>query len=322
MKILRGCPANKFKVKSLTKDGNLVYLAAAEEGVRILDTSDPQKPRLVSSLFTPGYVHAVAVSGDRAFIAGGNAGLLVADVSKPEDIGSAVSKGKIGEDTLDVTFANDLVYLADGQLGIKIVNFPQPLAPGLVGQLALPGSARGIAAVGSNLFAATGDGGFWIVNIANPVSPAILGGYKAPGGEARQVSILLVNSAAETNPAVDRYAAVWGEPTTRVYALLAYGLGGLHILDVTNPVNPQVVGVFQSGGSVEDVWVQRNRAYLANSNGSVHVLDIGNLSQPKQIGIFRTPGQAHGLVADGAQLFVANFDAGCACWTSARKTNR
>jgi len=53
------------------------------------------------------------------------------------------------------------------------------------------------------------------------------------------------------------------------YAFVAAGGGGLFIIDVSNPANPQRVGGYDTGGEAYGVAVSGNYAYVADGYGGL-----------------------------------------------------
>jgi hypothetical protein len=68
---------------------------------------------------------------------------------------------------------------------------------------------------------------------------------------------------------------------SKVY--MAVGLGGIRILDVSNPAAPSLLGQFDTVGVARQVVAQGNRAYIAASDG-LHVLDVSNPAAPALLG--------------------------------------
>lgn len=300
----------QINTEGVTKTGSFLYLAASEQGVRILDVSDPTSPKLIKNIDTPGFSRQVTVMADRAFVSDGPGGLLVLDISNLTETSVPAEPIAIGEDSYASLFRNELIYLADGKAGIKIIGFPQPLNPTIISQIPIPGIAQDLELLGNYIVVAAGQGGVWIADASNVNFPNLLANFKFPQGEAKGVAVQVVNTSTSLQPTMDKYQANPGDPNTRLFVLAAYGIAGLQIFDVTNPLSIQLIRTYNPGGSIEDVWVDRDRAYLANSNGSLQILDISSLAEPKLLGIFRTPGQARDLALDNKTLYVADYERG------------
>ena len=77
------------------------------------------------SLDTPGEASDVAVVGDLVYIADGEAGLRIADVSiaqRPTDLGFLDTPGTAN----DVELADGRAYIADGVGGLRIIDVSNP----------------------------------------------------------------------------------------------------------------------------------------------------------------------------------------------------
>lgn len=83
---------------------------------------------------------------------------------------------------------------------------------------------------------------------------------------------------------------------------LAYGSGGLRIIDVSNPYQPRVVGACETWGIANDIFIQENYAYIATAypNYGMEIIDISNLAQPVSVGTFRS------IWGDGNAVVVKN----------------
>jgi peptidoglycan/xylan/chitin deacetylase (PgdA/CDA1 family) len=63
-----------------------------------------------------------------------------------------------------------------------------------------------------------------------------------------------------------------------IYA--AAGIAGMQIIDLNDPVNPKVIGIFNSSGSAEAIVVKGTTAYLANGNEGLEILNVSNPANP------------------------------------------
>ena len=118
--------------------GQFVYFADNDEGLHIIDVSDPSAPAILSTVDTPGTAWKVAVSNGVAYIADGESGLQVADVSDPMSpalIGSVATPAQ----ALEVGVEGSLVYVGDGTPDFSIVgqlhviDASNPALPVLIG---------------------------------------------------------------------------------------------------------------------------------------------------------------------------------------------
>ncbi len=135
-------------------DGDYLYIAAHNYGIRIYDITDPENPSLTGSLDS-GFVDAWAIDvhNDTAYVADGAGGLKVIDVSDKavpaliagETMGSAVGTSE------DILYYNGTVFVAAGGAGLTVY---QNGNPDLREIIPIEGTALDLCFVGDCLAAA------------------------------------------------------------------------------------------------------------------------------------------------------------------------
>jgi hypothetical protein len=96
------------------------YVADDDEGLQIVDVSDPAAPALLGSYDTPGDARGVQVVNSTAYVADDDEGLQIVDVSDPAApalLGAYDTPG----DARGVQVVDDLVYVADLSGGLQIL---------------------------------------------------------------------------------------------------------------------------------------------------------------------------------------------------------
>ena len=138
--------------------GPIAYLGVGPRLV-LLDVSDPARPAVLGRTgVLPGVVQGVAVSGSHAYVAAGDGGLRVVDVSDPahpREVGSCDTPGE----AWGVAVSGSYAYVAAGDAGLRIVDVSDPAHPREVGSYDTPGSAWDVAVSGSYAYVADRDGG-------------------------------------------------------------------------------------------------------------------------------------------------------------------
>ena len=164
-------------------DGRIVYMAMdrtigntpdgpqAHPLLRIYDASDPKRPFLLSEAIAPVVGRAVDVQadGDRLFVAAEQGGVLaygIADPAKPVYLGAFNTHFA---HKIDV--AKGLVYVADDEGGLVVVDASPPRAMRAVGYADTPGRAYGVTAAGRYAYVADGTEGIQIVDL-RPLTPS------------------------------------------------------------------------------------------------------------------------------------------------------
>jgi len=219
---------------------------------------------------TAGDAMGVAISGTHAFVAAGWGGLIVVDVSNPEEptrAGLCTTPGY----AQDLWIEGPHVYVADGS-HLSIVDASDVENPEVVGEYGGAGDAKDVALWGNQAYLASGLGGLHSVDVSDPRSPDGIGVHEVLG----------------IVPEVD----VAGH-----YAYAATGeWRGLSVVDTSDPVNPLEVETYSAVRSMLDLEVREDYLYAATGAwGGLRILDISDPLDVEQAGIRR-------LVESGQQL--------------------
>jgi hypothetical protein len=299
---------------------------------------------------TPGSVGDVDLVGTLAYVASGDAGLRVIDVSNPD------APAEIGFfDTPDFAAGIDVVaglaYVADESAGLRIVDVSDPTAPVEVGFFDTAGTAEDVTVVGSLAYVADGDLGLRIVDVSNPAAPAGSGFLDSPGYaraiEVRGALAYVADGAGGlrvinvSNPAAPVSAKVYN-PLPFVFDLDASGTTvylaaeRLEIADVT-PFPVSVLGVYDPTDWVPGSWLDSqvwnvalagDLAYVTGRSVSssfttipwLRVLDVSDPSSPVEVDAIQGSGLSGEVAVSGSLVLVAGgqsglllFTAGTAC---------
>ena len=106
-----------------------------EEGVQVLDITDLAHPEKVHSVELPD-AHGIYVARTYAYVAAGQHGLVILDVTNPEaafvdQVYDAHGEINDAEDVqLGITNVSLFAYLADGKNGLRVIQLTSPQVPG------------------------------------------------------------------------------------------------------------------------------------------------------------------------------------------------
>lgn len=217
-----------FSVNSNVNDIQVVnktaYIAAGDDGLLILDASDPAHLLPLGTYDTPGQAYAVQVIGNRA-------------------------------------------YVSDSGEGFEIIDVSNPQAPTLLGSYAPGFWVSESRVVGDRAYVACSEGGIHILDISDPANIVKLGEYLHP---------------------VDPFGAyASGLRVVGTTAFVAYN--SLEIVDLSNPAEPRQLASWNKG-SVADVEVVGNLAYVAAASDGLIVFDVQDPTQPKRLTRIPAPG--------------------------------
>ena len=209
---------------------------------------------LVGHYDTAGNAYGVEVSGDYSYIADRENGLVVIDISDPEN------PYKVGgcdtNDAIQVAVNNGYAYIADGNHGLVVVNISDPENPHYAGGYDTDGMAWGVAVDGSYAYIADDDKGLVVVDVSDPENPQFAGHYN-PTGYSRDV-------------------VVRGN-----YAYVAASYRGLVIIDVSNPENPRFVNRYDTPGQARGIALSGDYAYVGDQDNGLVIVDVSDPENPR-----------------------------------------
>ena len=138
-------------------------------------------------------------------------------------------------------------------------------------------------------------------------------------GRMRMVAVVLVlvlaSAAAEAQVPLARVGSVSVPgPVTALAAgdgLVAAAIGSsVHVIDVSRPGSPEVVGRFGFDQPALGVVLDGRLAYVANSHDGLRRLDLSDPAAPALTGTAPTRGQAVGVAGSGRYLFTSDNSIG------------
>jgi hypothetical protein len=89
------------------------------------------------------------------------------------------------------------------------------------------------------------------------------------------------------------------------YAYLAHGDGGLLVVDIADPTNPQWTSGYDTSGRINGLTVSGNYGYVTVGDSGLQVIDISDASHLHRVAAYDTGGRATSVVASGKQIYVA-----------------
>jgi hypothetical protein len=313
--------------------GDRALVSSFGSGVIAVDTSNPAEPVIVGSIGLPaGYrigaisdlavflnqsvvqvvdpaaitlwdlgttgamatVFSVTTSNEIAFITGlfgGTEAIDIADPAMPISLGSVSNIG-FGA---GIAENNGIVFVADGPPGLTILDFTDPANPSPLAQDASLGSVTDVAFAGDYLLAVARAGGepnrLVVLDVSTPASPVVVAEMVSPQWEGGTIF---------TNG--DRL-------------VVAHELEGLALYDISDPINPALLGTFEQLGVVSAVAFKgdlvlsaRTEIILSNWIEILSIVDFEDPANPVFVGEKFSLGGAHDLQVFGDQLLYAGFD--------------
>ncbi len=285
---------------------------------------------------TGGTAYDVFATNGYAYVAAGEAGLVIVDVSDPTDpklaVASALSTGSglfSREDTdgtaQGVAVQGDYAYIADGTNGLVVIDVSNPLSPSQVGGYDTDGDARAVAVSGNHAYLADGINGMVVVDISNATAPEFAGQKVTAPTELNDIHVSgNVVYVSRSNSSVAEYDV--SDPTAPTHND-AEGFGGsdinvlgihenaTHIFAAVEDGTVRVVeksptldqvAVYQTKETPLDVFVRDGFLYVAEGAGGLEVVDVSDPENPTYISHHPTYGGGYAVFADGDYVYMAD----------------
>ena len=290
--------------------------------------------------FTRGPALDVAVSGQYAYVAIGEGGLLILDISDPTQpmrVGSYLPAGR----TEQVQIVDSLAYLitqvhrgggcrhwgwGEGGRGLLVIlDLSNPIQPAPLGSYMTTSPISGLCVEGNQVYLGTnnddhGDTSFRILDVSNPTRLEQLyvdhtldtdtlwadGGLVYVLSRHDQLSVLDVSQPDSPKEIamlpfnMDR--GVLKSANRRLYVLR----DRLTIYDMGDPSAPEILGRPGFAGYTEwsDIEIVDDYVYLIGENRGLYVVDVSDPSIPLFMETLNIPGGADRLEVAGANAFI------------------
>jgi len=225
-----------------------------QNGLIILDVSDPETPELVSKTYIEGQQNElreynIAFYNHFALIAKGETDLHILDIADPANPVYVASFDIFGR-ALGIDMMDHYAVVV-GTQGLYVIDVQTPSDPQLVGQWGAIGGEN-VVISGHYAYVTKFLEGLFIYDLIDPYSPQRVGGYNCPG-TTNDVFIK------------DNYAYI----AERAY--------GLIILEISDPTDPRFVYRYDTPAYALEVVVIDSLAYLAD----YWSLEIINVAEPQ-----------------------------------------
>jgi hypothetical protein len=266
-------------------EGDIAYLARYEDGLRILDISDPANVQELGHqpVDNSGFWNDVKIAhgpGDKTYALMGSSedGIKVVDVTDPES--PDIVETFPGPSNVHTLFVDDgKVYFTNIGAGLEIWDIADPANPTFLGDFPVPnfGFIHDLYVEGDRAYLNAWDEGMLVVDVSNPAAPTLLGTFvdyghdtshsswvttvgdrkiAVHGDEQRGSHVRIVDVTEGTPSFMDQIGAYQTREATSAHNLMAFGdLGvfsyyqdGLRLVDLSDPENPEQVGHYWSLG--------------------------------------------------------------------------
>jgi hypothetical protein len=222
--------------------GNLGFLSSDENGLNIVDLSDPGSIKILSNFKSEGWVRSSSYTGEHAFLANWQ-GIIAVDLA---DINFPVEDGFFDTDfgSTKIEHRNDTVFVASSS-GLELYDVSDPENISFLSRFASEYPSLGINLTGEMAILSSGLGGVYLLGLAG--------------------SLDLISHIQTSSKAYD--AVLQGD---RIY--VAEGDSGITVWDISWIDQPRYIFKYQTTGRVQDLVFIGDRLYAADFYG-VSVFD-------------------------------------------------
>jgi hypothetical protein len=288
-------------------DGDYAYLGETDRmmigpgQLRIVDISDPENPEEVSNFNTAGTIWDICVVGDYAYAAmsgdhQGSHGLLVFDVSdptNPERVGYYLPDWNGAE---SISVVGDYAYMSFDD-GLHIIDISDPTNPEDVGRLEGDWREEDLCAQDNHVYEA---GYHWgelygflrTVDVSDPTNP-------------QQVSICRFDGYRPDNIFIaENTAFIVGYDFVDYHNYYEDKRQILNMINISDPNEPEVINVYQSGGYINDLFIAGEHAFVASGADGLRVVDISDSTEPVEVAVYEDAGNANAISVSNGYAFV------------------
>jgi len=284
--------------------GDYAYLSTRYEGFRVIDISDPTDMVTVgiSSGFTSGYTEGIHPIENYVFTTASTQGIAswsTYDIANPRFCSQIEVLGEVN----CLKVVGNYMYIGPRNGGIWVIDISDPANPSLVNYVEeIWGRYYSIAHQGDYLYILGAWGGLNILDISEPTDPQVViedwgpngfGSYGAmyvegdyayynAGGTPAYGALRIVNISDPFNP------HLVAQTDTTVYYIAKYednylvvtSRSGLHIFDISDTINPVVVGTYPGDRYLCPVAIKGDIAFAGVSQ-HFQSIDISDVTNPQ-----------------------------------------
>ncbi|NHJ46462.1 MAG: hypothetical protein FK733_01620 [Asgard group archaeon] len=256
------------------KDG-IAYVANREEGLEIVNITQPDKPEKIANIETLGYATEVLVEGDFAYVSQSIQGVAIINIENPR-APYVVHNLKPGGQVKNVAIRNTLLYIITSYSGFYLYDIVNPNNPLFVSHFDSNKLHTDVKVSTKFVCLATWGYGLEILDLTFHSNPVLIGFWNESTGIPLGIDVMI-----DENQKI---------------AYLASNNAGLEIINFTIPQSPHIIGSFDTFDSIYDVVVANNIAYLCSYNYGIISVNVTDPTNPIELDNLATSGQA----VDGA----------------------
>ncbi len=279
--------ATSASAQSVSVSGARAYVSVFNQGVQVLDVSNPTSASVVQWFPAPenNYANVVTAAGNYLFM----------------------------------TYAD----IVDGSTGgVRIIDMTLPSSSAVVRDVSTAKGARDVAIQGNYAFAAAHSGGLQVIDFSTPQTASVVKTVTTSSGYAYSIKISgnyayvtngadldIVKISPIASAAVVRTVKVgnaWDIALSDGYAYVTNGASGLCVIDISIPESAVLRGTAPTTANASRVSVAGSRAYVTEGTNGVEIIDVSNPVSPAvAVPVMSIGGSASDVAIDGEFVYVS-----------------
>ena len=262
---------------------DLAFIANDDQGLEILNISNPSKPDKISSIKIPNNAKEIYIFHNVAIVVSKYSGLAFVDITNPYNP-IIIEILELGHNVAEVDMRFNLLHIMTESDGLHIYDISNPYQPLHISDWDSGYFHTGISVL-NKLICLSGAGvGLEIVDLTIYSNPTFISKWNDSTGTAKGV-----------------YASIINEDKI---AFLANDNSGLEIINFTDVHNPTKIGEYNGLTNVVDVVVETNTAFLCSDDG-IAILDVSDPTSPIELDIYSSDGDCTDIaVNDNLAIFT------------------
>lgn len=253
------CDDCRFALLGLEASRNLAFLNAWEDGIRIIDVTNPANFHELGSLDVHGDNRNGVLLENDMYITAESDNLEIWNVSDPANP-QHISKFPLGGDISGLAVEGHFAYVLTEYSGLYVINIVNPRSPKGVGHIDLGDNPTSIKVFNSQAFVTFAHcrylcvGELWVISVDNPIEP-------------QYISKIDLNEGVFDVVIQDDFAYL----ATQKCGAGSCG-GGINVIDIADATQWQKVFQIDLPGRVTDIVIQDDHLYVAGTHAGFLIL--------------------------------------------------
>ncbi|MBD3375399.1 T9SS type A sorting domain-containing protein [candidate division KSB1 bacterium] len=263
-------PAHPIKIGEFDTPGsaldvalheNYAYVADDQEGIQILDTSDPKKIQQIGHLPVEYSAKKVIYLDNILYLLDPLNGIIIFDTNNPASP-EYISNYRVIEKVNTFAIKGKIAYVVETRpYGLYVLDLHNPQRPAVLGSVEIPGNGIDMSVNEDNIFIADEWYGLHKIKMKNPKDIQIFETYQIPGfGKNFVIHDGLLYLAAHQ--------------------------AGVYVYDIHSPTKQELLTIYDIPGIATNIHIHENLAIVADQSQGFFLFDINNPLYPQQIGKF------------------------------------